>query len=76
MADLFGVAGRKLLDSLALPEPWQSNLSESLALVDDLTARVDALEVELRQLGGRSPLDAAPYDRARCRLGARLHDRL
>jgi transposase len=28
MADLFGVAGRKLLDSLALPEPWQSNLVE------------------------------------------------
>src|SRR5450756_2697541 len=55
MADLFGVAGRKLLDSLALPEPWQASLSESLALVDDLTARVDALEVELRQLGADHP---------------------
>jgi transposase len=51
MADLFGVAGRKLLDSLALPEPWQSNLVESLAVMDDLTARVDALELELRELG-------------------------
>src|SRR5664280_230551 len=55
MADLFGVAGRKLLDSLALPEPWQASLSESLALVDDLTARVDALEVELRDLGADDP---------------------
>lgn len=55
MADLFGVAGRKLLDSLALPEPWQASLSESLALVDDLTARVDALEVELRELGADHP---------------------
>ena len=55
MADLFGVAGRKLLDSLALPEPWQANLSESLAVVDDLTARVDALEVELRELGADHP---------------------
>jgi transposase len=55
MADLFGVAGRKLLDSLALPEPWQSNLSESLAVVDDLTTRVDALELELRQLGADHP---------------------
>src|SRR5664280_419967 len=50
MADLFGVAGRKLLDSLALPEPWQSNLVESLAVIDDLTTRVDALEVELLSL--------------------------
>jgi len=55
MADLFGVAGRKLLDSLALPEPWQASLSQSLALVDDLTARVDALEVELRDLGADDP---------------------
>ena len=55
MADLFGVAGRKLLDSLALPEPWQANLVESLALVDDLTARVDALELELRELGADHP---------------------
>ena len=55
MADLFGVAGRKLLDSLALPEPWQSNLVESLAVMDDLTARVDALELELRELGADHP---------------------
>jgi transposase len=55
MADLFGVAGRKLLDSLALPEPWQANLSESLAVMDDLTARVDALELELRELGADHP---------------------
>src|SRR5664279_438946 len=55
MADLFGVAGRKLLDSLALPEPWQSNLGECLVLVDDLTARVDALELELRELGADDP---------------------
>src|SRR5664280_1817345 len=55
MSDLFGVAGRELLDHLALPEPWQTNLVESLALVDDLTARVDALEVELRELGADHP---------------------
>jgi transposase len=55
MADLFGVAGRQLLDSLALPEPWQSNLLASLAVMDDLTARVDALELELRQLGAAHP---------------------
>jgi transposase len=55
MADLFGVAGRELLDSLRLPEPWQANLVESLALIDDLTARADALELELRNLGAQHP---------------------
>jgi transposase len=55
MADLFGVAGRELLDSLALPEPWQTNLVESLALVDDLSTRIDALESELRTLGANHP---------------------
>ena len=55
MADLFGVAGRKLLDSLALPEPWQTNLVESLAVMDDLTTRVNALELELRELGADHP---------------------
>ena len=55
MADLFGVAGRELLDSLALPEPWQSNVLESLVVLDDLTARIDALELELKQLGAHHP---------------------
>jgi transposase len=55
MTDLFGVAGRELIDRLQLPEPWQTNLVESLALVDDLTARVDALEVELKELGADHP---------------------
>jgi transposase len=55
MADLFGVAGRELLDSLHLPEPWQTNLLASLELMDDLTARVDALELELKHLGAHHP---------------------
>jgi len=55
MADLFGVAGRELLDSLKLPEPWQANLVESLARIDDLGARADALELELRNLGADHP---------------------
>jgi transposase len=55
MADLFGVAGRELLASLELPEPWQANLAQSLALIDDLGARAYALELELRTLGANHP---------------------
>jgi transposase len=39
LTDLFGVAGRELLDHPALPEPWRTNLATSLALIDDLTRR-------------------------------------
>ena len=55
MTDLFGVAGRELLDRLDLPEPWKTNLVACLALVDELTGRIDALEVELRHLGADHP---------------------
>lgn len=55
MADLFGVAGRQLLSDLALPEPWQADLTQSLDLVDELTRRIDALERELQQLGADHP---------------------
>ena len=54
-ADLFGMAGRELLDSLKLPERWQTNLVESLALVDDPSTRIDAVEQEPRTLGADHP---------------------
>jgi transposase len=55
MTDMFGIAGREMLERLALPEPWQADLIASLALVDDLTGRIDAQEVELRHLGATHP---------------------
>jgi hypothetical protein len=39
VSDLFGVAGRKLLARLALPEPWAGTLEASVRLIDDSTAR-------------------------------------
>ncbi|HVA88113.1 MAG TPA: IS110 family transposase, partial [Candidatus Saccharimonadales bacterium] len=36
-------------------EPWPSNLVESMVVLDDLTARIDALELELKQLGADHP---------------------
>lgn len=51
VADLFGVTGRELLASMDVPEPWNSTLSTSLAMVDDLDERIGACAEELRALG-------------------------
>ena len=50
-SDLFGLAGRRLLDRLALPEPWQSTTAAALALIDVLEEQIDECERELRALG-------------------------
>ncbi len=50
-SDLFGASGRRLLERLALPEPWASTVSASLALIDSLDEEIDACERELRRLG-------------------------
>jgi transposase len=39
MSDLFGVAGRKLLRELDIPEPWRGHVDASLELIDDLERR-------------------------------------
>jgi transposase len=39
VTDLFGVEGRRLLERLRVPEPWCSNVTASVALIDDLSAR-------------------------------------
>lgn len=51
ISDLFGVRGRALLDGLELPEPWHSDVTAALRLIDDLDRQVDAAEAELRKLG-------------------------
>jgi hypothetical protein len=47
---LFGVAGRELLDRLAIPEPRRGT-GASLTLIDDLDAGIDLVNRQLR-LGG------------------------
>src|SRR5512132_2495529 len=47
VTDLFGIAGRELLASLELPEPWRGNIDASLALIDDLEAQVDEVNAKL-----------------------------
>ena len=51
MSDLFGVAGRRLLGELEIPEPWRSHVDASLVLIDDLEARITAIAKELRRSG-------------------------
>jgi len=54
-SDLFGLAGRRLLERLELPEPWQSTTAASLALIDVLDEQILACERELRDLGADHP---------------------
>jgi transposase len=49
VSDLFGHAGRELLDRLAIPDPWRSNVEVSLGLIDDLDLQISALTVQLRR---------------------------
>jgi transposase len=51
VSDLFGVAGRRLLARLQLPQPWASTVDASLRIIDELEREIDACERELRALG-------------------------
>jgi transposase len=55
VSDLFGVAGRELLERLDIPEPWATTLDTSLRMVDELEREVAACEAELRRLGADHP---------------------
>src|SRR6516162_7610835 len=48
VSDLFGVAGRKLLERLQVPEPWRENVEASVVLIDQLDRQIDAIASELR----------------------------
>src|SRR3954470_23477506 len=51
VSDLFGLAGRDLLDRMAIPDPWRRNVDASLELIDDLELQIAQLTVELRRQG-------------------------
>ena len=55
MADLFGVAGRELLERLVVPEPWATSIATSLRLVDQLDGDIEACAAELRAMGADHP---------------------
>src|ERR671933_2189514 len=41
VSDLFGVAGRRLLEGLALPEPWAGDVTAALQLIEVLDGEID-----------------------------------
>jgi transposase len=51
VTDLFGVAGRQLLDRLAIPQPWRGTVDASLQLIDDLERQIGQINSELRAGG-------------------------
>ena len=55
VSDLFGRAGRELLERLALPEPWAAGVAASCELIDELDRRIAAIDAELRRLAVDDP---------------------
>ena len=48
VTDLFGVEGRKLLEVIALPEPWRGDITASLELIDHLERQIDQTNKRLK----------------------------
>jgi transposase len=51
VSDLFGFAGRELLDRLAIPQPWRGNVDIALSVIDELELQIASLTHELRRQG-------------------------
>ena len=50
VTDLFGVAGRRMLAELNVPEPWRSTLQASVLAIDQLEAQIDQCNKQLRAM--------------------------
>lgn len=55
MSDLFGARGRELLERLAVPDPWRSDVLAAVALIDALEREISGVERELADLGADHP---------------------
>jgi transposase len=54
-SDLFGVTGRQRLAELAFPEPWASDITACLELIDHLNGQIAGIERDLRREGATHP---------------------
>jgi transposase len=48
VTDLFGAEGRRLLERLEVPEPWRSNVTASVWLIDELERQISEINRRLR----------------------------
>ena len=55
VSDLFGVAGRELLERLNIPEPWRGTVDASLDLIGDLEQQIEEINRDLRASGADHP---------------------
>jgi transposase len=55
VTDLFGVAGRQLLDELQVPQPWRGTIDASLDLLDDLDCQIAQVAAELKAGSANHP---------------------
>jgi transposase len=55
VSDLFGVAGRELLERLAIPQPWRGTVDASLELIGDLDRQIATINHDLRSGGADHP---------------------
>jgi transposase len=49
VTDLFGAEGRRLLKRLEVPEPWRSNVTASVELIDDLEQQIAEINRRLKE---------------------------
>jgi transposase len=49
VSDLFGVAGRELLDRLDLPDPWRQTVDVSLRMIDELERQITDVQRQLQR---------------------------
>jgi len=49
VTDLFGAEGRRLLERLEVPEPWRSNVTASVRLIDDLECQIADINRRLKE---------------------------
>jgi len=55
VSDLFGAAGRQLLDALQLPEPWASTVLAALAVIDELDVQIAICDRDIRRYVAADP---------------------
>src|SRR4051812_50197128 len=76
VSDLFGHAGRELLDRLAIPDPWRRNVDVALGLIGRPRAADRLVDGRTQTPRRRPPLHPAAGHSARFRLDQRVHGRL